>query len=84
MNLTFTVNSKSSHNDEDIVKTKYDYKHLPQDWLCSENAVTEIDRLISVLEESDAIQRDLDIMYKDFVTVIKAEMCEKLSSRTYK
>ena len=37
-----------------------------------------------MLETSEANQCDLDVMYTDFVKVIKKEMCEKLPSRNYR
>ena len=37
-------------------KTKYDFRNIPNDWLCSESAISEITRMIECLENSEATQ----------------------------
>ena len=78
------VNQYHYSSYESCFKTKYDVKQLPQDWLGSESSIEEINRLIRVLEESEANQSDIDNMYNDFVKCIKSEMLSKLSHRTFR
>ena len=62
---------------------KYDVQNIPYDWLKSEIAVSEINRVISSLENSAASQCNINSMYNEFVDIIKAEMCSKLSYKKW-
>ena len=57
---------------------------MPQDWLGSDSSIEEINRLIHVLEKSEANQGDFDDMYDDFIKCIKSEMLSKLPYRTFR
>lgn len=69
---------KTSRN----TKTKYDTRNIPDDWLCTESAISEITRIIEILENSEATQCNLYHMYEQFVNTIKTEMSSKLQSKT--
>ncbi|CAC5385800.1 unnamed protein product [Mytilus coruscus] len=84
MCLFFTIEdqvSKNKDKNQTVMKIKYDTKSVPEDWLSGESVVTEINRVILQLEQSEASQQNIDKMYENFVSVLKAEMSEKLQSK---
>ncbi|CAG2223305.1 unnamed protein product [Mytilus edulis] len=62
-------------------KTKYGLGKVPYDWLNSESFISDIDRIICILEESEANQCDIDKTYESFVNSIKSEMSEKIPNK---
>ncbi|VDI02802.1 Hypothetical predicted protein [Mytilus galloprovincialis] len=74
--------SKNKDKNQTVTKIiKYDTKSLPENWLIGDSIVTEINRVILQLEQSEASQQNIDKMYENFVSVLKTEMSEKLSSK---
>ncbi|CAC5379517.1 unnamed protein product [Mytilus coruscus] len=73
--------SKNKDKNQTVMKIKYDTKSVPEDWLNGESVVTEINRVILQLEQSEASQQNIDKMYENFVSVLKTEMSEKLQSK---
>jgi hypothetical protein len=71
MNLNFSYSEaeKLRANIQRTRKIKYSRQNLPQDWLNSDCVISEIDRVIRNLEESDCAQDNIDHMYENFVAV---------------
>ncbi|CAC5360691.1 unnamed protein product [Mytilus coruscus] len=65
MCLYFSVIDQVSKNKDKIqteMKLKYDTKSIPEDWLRGESVVTEINRVILQLEQSEASQQNINKM----------------------
>ncbi|CAG2188857.1 unnamed protein product [Mytilus edulis] len=82
MHLNFPVdeNTEPKANAASF-KTKYDLGKIPDDWLNSESFISDIDRIICILEESEANQCDIDKTYESFINSIKSEMSEKIPNK---
>ena len=65
MNLNFSYSEaeKLRANIQRTRKIKYSRQNLPQDWLNSDCVISEIDRVIRNLEESDCTQDNIDHIY---------------------
>ncbi|CAC5390474.1 unnamed protein product [Mytilus coruscus] len=79
MHLSFPVgqNNVPKANAASL-KTKYDLGKIPDDWLRNESFTSEIDRMLCIIEESEANQCDIDKTNESFVNSIKSEMSEKI------
>ncbi|CAG2237220.1 unnamed protein product [Mytilus edulis] len=73
------INTQTRGTSE--TKKKYDTRNLPEDWLCQESTIAEIDNAICFLENSIADQSNIDNMYENFVKIVKTEMCNKLPAK---
>ncbi|CAG2257828.1 unnamed protein product [Mytilus edulis] len=73
------INTQTRGTSE--TKKKYDTRNLPEDWLCQESTIAEIDNAIRFLENSIADQSNIDNMYENFVKIVKTEMCNKLPAK---
>ncbi|VDH96507.1 Hypothetical predicted protein [Mytilus galloprovincialis] len=73
------INTQTRGTSE--TKKKYDTRNLPEDWLCQESTIAEIDNAIRFLENSIADQSSIDNMYENFVKIVKTEMCNKLPAK---
>lgn len=87
--LTWKINLNFSYSEAEQVraniqrtrKIKHNTQNLPRDWLNSDCVISEIDRVIRNLEESDYTQDNIDHMYENFVAVVKTEMSQRLPSQ---
>ncbi|CAC5418951.1 unnamed protein product [Mytilus coruscus] len=78
--LNFSSGIETNNITQNVRKTtKYDTRNLPDDWLLTSSAISEINGLIQHLESSEATQDNIDRVYEDFVSVIKIEMSKFLS-----
>ena len=73
------TNIESNHRKESKTEVKYNTRNLPDDWLAGENIISDINDIISALEET---KLQIDEMYDKFISVIKEEMSQKLQQKT--
>ncbi|CAC5403302.1 unnamed protein product [Mytilus coruscus] len=79
--VDYKTNKYGSIFCELFFKTKYDLGKIPDDWLSSESFISDIDRILCILEESEANQCDIDKTYESFINSIKSEMSEKIPNK---
>ena len=78
LDCTFSTSAQSSFS---TVRTKYDERNIPNDFLADESTNDKLTHVIDELESSVLNQHSIDKAYDDFCSSVKRSMGEKLESK---
>ena len=78
LHCTFSTSAPSSFS---TIRTKYDVRNIPIDFLGDESTNDKLTHVIDELESSVQNQHSIDKAYDDFCSSVKRSMGEKLNSK---
>lgn len=74
--------TNENHNEPRKTYIKYDRQNVPEEFMCSDNILSQINHLIVKLEQNQNEQTYVDSVYNSFTKVIEGEMNKHLKPRT--